>query len=445
MGLKVSPFRSALVAAMGGLLFGFDTAVISGVTHGLTVAFHLSPARLGVTVSSALLGTIIGALIAVYPADHLGRKRSLFVLACLYLISALGCALAWNWDALVLFRVLGGLGIGGSSVLGPMYIAEIAPPKSRGRLVGLFQFNICSGILIAYLSNYLITLGSLGDAEWRWKLGVSAIPALIFGALALTIPESPRWLMGRGRESEALAILQVIGHDEYEDLIRQRACSRDSTENKPRNALFSKKYRRPIFLAISIGMFNQLSGVNAILYYINDIFARAGFNAISSNQQAVAVGATNFLFTLVAMSVIDKFGRKPLLLIGAAGTSVCLAGTASILLFHVHQALLVWLLVGFIGFFSFSQGAVIWVYLSEVFPNDVRAKGASLGSLTHWSMNAIVSGVFPIVAAGSGGKPFVFFSAMTVLQFFVVLICYPETKGVALEDMQTKLAVVSEH
>lgn len=440
---RASPILSAFAAAMGGLLFGFDTAVISGVTHSLTLVYQLSPASLGFTVSSALLGTILGAMTAGFPAERLGRKPTLLLLAGLYLASALGCAFAWNWSALVFFRLVGGLGIGGSSVLGPTYIAEISPPKLRGRLVGLFQFNICSGILVAYLSNYLIGLASFGAAEWRWKLGVSAIPALVFGLLLLTIPESPRWLVSKGKESEARDVLEAIAGRESDELLQQLVRARDSLSDQSRNVLFTKAHRLPIFLAVSIGFFNQMSGVNAILYYINDIFAQAGFDTVSSNLQAVAVGATNFIFTMVAMSVIDRFGRKRLLLIGAVGTSICLAGVAAIFITHVHQSLLVFFLVGFIGLFSFSQGAVIWVYLSEVFPTDVRAKGTSLGSLTHWLMNAIVSGLYPIVAVGSGGKPFVFFSCMTVIQFFVVLLYYPETKGVSLEEMQAKFALAA--
>ena len=432
---------SAIVAAMGGLLFGFDTAVISGVTHSLMLTYSLSPGTLGLTVSSALVGTILGATFAGFPADRWGRKWTLMGLATLYLISALGCAFAWNWYALVVFRVIGGLGIGGSSVLGPMYIAEISPPKWRGRLVGLFQFNICTGILLAYLSNYLLGLAALGSFEWRWKLGVSALPALAFGLLVLTIPESPRWLVRQNREMEARNVLRVIMGAECDILLSQMILARDAEEEASDDRLFSMAHRLPIFLAVSIGAFNQLSGVNAILYYINDIFAQAGFDTVSSNLQAVAVGATNFLFTLLAMSMIDRLGRRRLLIIGAVGTAACLGGVASIFFTGVHQNLLVWLLIAFIGFFSFSQGAVIWVYLSEVFPTSVRAKGASLGSLTHWLLNALVSGFYPIVAAKSGGKPFAFFACMMLLQFIVVSFYYPETKGLSLEEMQARIAV----
>jgi sugar porter (SP) family MFS transporter len=433
-------FRGAIVAAMGGLLFGFDTAVISGVTHSLMLTYRLSPFSLGLTVSCALVGTIFGSMLAGFPADRWGRKWTLMGLAFLYLVSALGCAFAWNWHALMIFRVIGGLGIGGSSVLGPMYIAEISPPKWRGRLVGLFQFNICTGILLAYLSNFLLGLATLGPLSWRWKLGVSALPALAFGLLVLTIPESPRWLVGRNRESEARAVLQRITQSDPEIPVLHMILARDAEVESSSDRLFSKVHTVPIFLAISIGMFNQLSGVNAILYYINDIFAQAGFDTVSSNLQAVAVGATNFLLTMVAMSLIDRLGRKRLLLIGAIGTAVCLGCVASIFFTGAHRNLLVWFLIAFIGFFSFSQGAVIWVYLSEVFPTNVRAKGASLGSLTHWLMNAVLSGLYPIMAVNSGGAPFVFFSFMMLIQFFVVLFYYPETKGVSLEEMQEKIA-----
>lgn len=439
-GPKTLLAMSAVVAAMGGLLFGFDTAVISGVTHSLKLVYDLSPGALGLTVSSALVGTILGAVLAGFPADRWGRKWTLMGLASLYLASALGCAFAWNWYALVIFRVIGGLGIGGSSVLGPMYIAEISPPKWRGRLVGLFQFNICTGILLAYLSNYLLGLAALGFFEWRWKLGVSAFPALAFGLLVLTIPESPRWLVRRNREAEARNVLRAITGTECDILLSQMILARDAEEETSDDRLFSKAHKLPIFLAVSIGAFNQLSGVNAILYYINDIFAQAGFDTISSNLQAVAVGATNFLFTLLAMSMIDRLGRRRLLLIGAVGTAACLGGVASIFFTGGHQNLLVWLLIAFIGFFSFSQGAVIWVYLSEVFPTSVRAKGASLGSLTHWLLNALVSGFYPIVAAKSGGKPFAFFAGMMLLQFLVVTFYYPETKGFSLEEMQARIA-----
>lgn len=433
--------RSTIVAALGGLLFGFDTAVIAGATRALTDAYALTPTLLGITVSSALWGTIVGAAFAGIPGDRYGRRVCLKVMAVLYFVSAVGCAFAWNWPALVVFRVIGGLGIGASSVLGPMYIAEIAPARSRGRLVGFFQFNIVCGILLAYLSNYLIGLAGFEAAEWRWKLGVSAIPAALFFVMLFGIPQSPRWLVQVGRIEEAKTVLREIGEPDVEGELADIVASIGAVKQAGAEPLFQWKYRFSIFLAVSIGMFNQLSGINAILYYLNDIFDRAGFSKVSGDLQTVAVGATNLVFTVLAMSVIDRIGRKTLLLIGSVGTAASLAGVAWIFWTRAHESWLVGLLVGFIAFFAFSQGAVIWVYLSEVFPNSVRAKGQSLGSFTHWFMNALISGIFPVLAAHSAAGPFVFFSLMMVLQFFVVLAFYPETKGVTLEAMQKKLGV----
>ncbi len=375
------------------------------------------------------------------PGDRYGRRNSLRIIAILYVLSALGCAFAFGWYSFLLARFMGGLAIGASSVLGPMYIAEIAPAKQRGRLVGFFQFNIVFGILLAYFSNYLIGTMGFGDLEWRWKLGIAAIPAMVFLALLFTIPESPRWLAKRGRVQEAEQVLRSTGDADYQEDLRQILTSIDEHSVAANEPFFSRKYGLPIFLAVSIGMFNQLSGINAILYYLPDIFAKAGFNKVSADLQSVAVGATNLVFTMLAMTLIDRIGRKTLLLIGAVGTAAALAGVAAIFFAGTHQDLLVWCLVGFIAFFAFSQGAVIWVYLSEVFPTRVRAKGQSLGSFTHWIMNALIAGVFPVVAAKSGGMPFVFFAAMTVVQFFVVLAVYPETKGYTLEEMQRKLGI----
>lgn len=441
MKLNAYLAKSTLIGALGGLLFGFDTAVISGTTDALTHVYGLSPKLLGVTVTSALIGTILGAMFAGIPGERIGRRDSLKLTAVLYLISAFGCAFAWNWGSLVAFRIIGGLGIGASSVLGPMYIAEIAPAKLRGRLVGIFQFNIVFGILVAYFSNYLISRSGFGFNDWRWEFGVAAIPAALFLVLLFAIPRSPRWLVKTGRLEEARSVLQKIGEENFNQEVQDIADSIHLERNQPQEPLFSKKYAFPIFLAVSIGMFNQLAGINAILYYLNDIFAFAGYSKVSGNLQAVAIGATNLLFTVIAMSVIDKIGRKTLLLIGAAGTAVCLAGVAAIFFTRHNQSHLLLILVAYIAFFAFSQGAVIWVYLAEVFPNAVRAKGQSLGSFSHWFMNGAISLVFPILAASSGAYPFVFFAAMTVLQFFVVLFFYPETKGITLEDMQKKLGI----
>jgi len=441
MKLNAYLAKSTVVAALGGLMFGFDTAVISGTTGALTETYHLAPRLLGITVSSAIWGTVLGAILAGFPGERYGRRDSLRGLAVLYLISGLGCAAAWSWHALVVFRFIGGLGIGGSSVLGPMYIAEIAPAEWRGRLVGMFQFNVVFGILLAYLSNYVIGLEQFGASEWRWDLGVTAIPAALFFVLLFTIPRSPRWLVKKGRIAEARSVLQLTGDENFEHDLEEIVQSITVEQKQAAEKLFSRRYLFPIFLAVTIGMFNQLSGINAILYYLNDIFSHAGFSRVSGSLQAVVVGATNLIFTVLAMSVIDRVGRKTLLLIGSVGTAVCLAGVATIFFTGQHQNFLLWLLIGYIAFFGFSQGAVIWVYLAEVFPNNVRAKGQSLGSFSHWFMNALISQSFPLMAARSGGYPFVFFSVMMVVQFFVVLLAYPETKGLTLEEMQRKMVI----
>ncbi len=431
--------KSAAVAAIGGLLFGFDTAVISGAVTDLASAYHLSPMLLGVTVSSALIGTILGALLAGAPGERFGSRDCLRGLAILYFISATGSAAAWNWDALICFRIIGGLAIGGSSVLGPMYIAEIAPPKRRGWLVGFFQLNIVLGILVAYSSNYVIGLARLGIHEWRWMLGVAALPAALFFVLLFGIAPSPRWLARMGRIDEARNVLAQTGEEHYEEELQEILASIQAEHAYQVDRLFSKKNRFPIFLAISIGMFNQLSGINAVLYYLNSIFTSAGFGALSASLQAIAVGFTLLLFTLVGMLVIDKLGRKTLLLIGSVGTTACLLGVGAIFATHKCTSFLLSLLIGYIACFAFSQGAVIWVYISEVFPNSIRAKGQSLGSLSHWIMNALISMLFPVIAGASGAQPFFFFALMMVVQFFVVLLVYPETKGLSLERVNESL------
>jgi len=389
----------------------------------------------------ALIGTIVGAMSAGIPGQKWGGRETLRLLAVFYVLSALGCAFAWNWYVLLAARFIGGLGIGGSSVLGPVYIAELAPAKLRGRLVGLFQINIVIGILLAYFSNYCIARMGLGAAEWRWQFGVAALPAVLFLVMLFGIPHSSRWLVTQNRVEEARSVLQLMGAENPEAELREIVDSIHLERLQTSEPLFAWKYRLPIFLAISIGMFNQLSGINAILYYLNDIFAAAGFSKVSGDLQAVAVGSMNLVATLLAMTVIDKLGRKTLLLIGSVGTAGCLAGVSGVFFTESHQSYLLWLLVAYIAFFAISQGAVIWVYIGEVFPNRVRAKGQALGSSSHWIMNAIIAYTFPQLAKSSGAYPFVLFSAMMVVQFFVVLFFYPETKGVTLEQMQHRLGI----
>ena len=441
MKLNSTLLKATAVGALGGLLFGFDTAVIAGTTHSLTLTFGLTPRQLGLTVAMALIGTIIGAMSAGIPGQRWGGRETLRVLAVFYVLSALGCAFATNWPMLLIARFIGGLGIGGSSVLGPVYIAELAPARLRGRLVGLFQINIVLGILLAYFSNYVIGRLGLGVNEWRWQFGVAALPAILFLVMLFGIPPSSRWLVTQKRVDEARTVLISMDAEDPENELREIVASVHLEREQTSEPLFVRKYRLPIFLAITIGMFNQLSGINAILYYLNDIFAAAGYSKISGDLQAVAIGAMNLVATLFGMTLIDKLGRKTLLLIGSVGTALCLAGVAEIFFTQTHQNYLLWLLVTYIAFFAVSQGAVIWVYIGEVFPNRVRSKGQALGSSSHWIMNAIIAYTFPQVAKSSGAYPFMFFAAMMVLQFFVVLFFYPETKNVTLEQMQRRLGI----
>lgn len=432
--------KATLTGALGGLLFGFDTVVISGAIDALVHLYRLSPLGQGWTVAIALIGTVVGALGAGIAGQKIGGRETLRITAGLYILSAIGSALAWNWPSLMIFRLLGGLGIGASSVLGPVYITELAPAKWRGRLVGAFQFNVVFGILAAYTSNYLVRLANLGAIEWRVQVGVAALPAIGFLILLFGIPRSPRWSASQNQIEEALAVLRQMGEPDPEgelEEIRSALAAEHSSAHEP---VFRWKYRYPLFLAISIGAFNQLSGINAILYYLPSIFASAGFSQLSGDKQAIAIGFTNLIFTTGGMSVIDKIGRKTLLLIGAAGTAGCLGAISWLFATNSHPAALVWLFVGYIAFFALSQGAVIWVYISEVFPNHVRSKGQGIGNASHWIMNTIIALEFPVMVVNLGrSAPFTFFAAMTFAQFMVVLFVYPETKGQTLEQLQRTL------
>ena len=433
--------KATIVGALGGLLFGFDTAVIAGTTQQLSDVFHLTPFSLGLTVFIGLVGTVVGAMGSGVLGQKIGGRDALRIMAILYTISAVGCAFAWSWDVLMVARFVGGLGIGGSSVLGPVYIAELAPAKYRGRMVGMFQINIVIGILLAYLSNYIITTRNLGPLQWRWEFGVAIVPSILFLIMLYGIPRSSRWLVTTNQTDEAREVLEMMGSPNSKAELQEIIDSIHLERGAKQEPLFNGRYNNPIFLAISVGLFNQLSGINAILYYSNYIFASAGFSSNSAALQTVGVGLVNLLATFLGMSLIDKLGRKTLLLIGAIGMTVALSGVAAVFYTHAHQGLLVWLLVLFIIFFAISQGSVIWVYIAEVFPSRVRSKGQSLGSSSHWIMNALIAGAFPLVAARSQAAPFVFFAAMMLLQFFIVLTAYPETKGSTLEAIQSNLGI----
>jgi sugar porter (SP) family MFS transporter len=439
--LARSQLRIIIVASLAGLLFGFDTAVISGVTQDLRTTFSLSPAGLGIAVSSALWGTLFGAMTLGKPGDRFGSRELLKFIGLLYLLAAVGCALAWSLPSFLVFRFLIGVAIGGSSILAPVYIAEASPAERRGALVGLFQINIVVGILVAYTSNFVVAQLIGGAYLWRWKLAMAAGPALVFVVLLFFIPQSPRWLIHRGRLADAAASLRRLGSPDPAAVIEHiQAAESSAPASSP--GLSWRAHHRLILLAIGMGMFNQLSGINAILYYLGDIFGAAGFSSLSSNLQSIAIGATNLLATIVAMTLIDRTGRRRLLLIGSVGAALAQGGVAAVMAFNSGRALLLPLLILFIASFAISQGAVIWVYLSEIFPTAVRARGQSLGSATHWIMNALISALFPAIAAWSTSIPFAFFSLMMVLQFVLVLWFLPETRGVALEQMAAAMGSV---
>ena len=434
--------HGAVVAALGGLLFGFDSAVIAGTTEALKKVFDLNANWLGFTVAVALIGTVIGSFAVGKPADLLGRKKVLFILAVLYFVSAIGCAIANVWSVLLVARFIGGLAIGGASVVAPMYIAEISPSKWRGRLVAISQLNIVIGILISAISNYIVAQYAGPDVAWRWMLGLVAAPSALFFLLIFRIVESPRWLVRAGRPEEARAVLVHLGEPDVEGELRDIQESMRDLPGHRQDRLFQMRYARPILLVVAIAMFNQLSGINTVMYYAPMIFKLAGAAQNSALLQAIVVDSVLLAFTIAAMFFIDRFGRRILIRIGSAGMVVCLAlvatgfaggrGTG-------NGTFVLAGLIGFIAFFAFSSGAVIWVFISEVFPNTVRAKGQALGSFTHWFMNAIVSWTFPVVAEISGSWAFGFFGLMMILQFFFALRIMPETKGGTLEDIEQRL------
>ena len=444
--MNATLLRCSIIAALGGLLFGFDTAVISGTTDHLRTVFDLTEWWLGLTVASALIGTSLGALFAGKPADSIGRRDSLVWIAVLYLISAIGSAVAWDWPSFLLFRWLGGLGVGASSVVAPMYIAEISPARLRGRLVAITQFNIVLGILLAYLSNYAIALLEFGEIEWRVMFGVEALPAAIFLILMFATPRSPRWLVAQGRADDAAQVLVMVGARRVQRELQAIKDSLAASAQTPNERLLQRKYSRPVKLAVAIATFNQLSGINALMYYAPHIFRMAGAGEESSLGQAVVVGCTNLVFTMAALLAIDRFGRRKLMVAGSIGYIVSLAATAAAFYRYGTEfssfgsMVVLGSLMVFIASHAFGQGAVIWVYLSEIFPNRVRAKGQALGSFTHWAFAAAISWTFPAIASISGGHAFAFYASMMVLQLIWVLRVMPETKGVPLEEIQKRLS-----
>lgn len=439
---------STFVSGLGGLLFGFDTAVISGTVDALTSEYGLTGATLGFTVASALIGTILGSFLVSKPADVWGRRAVLAVLAVFYLVSALGCAWAWDWGSLVGFRILGGLGVGGASVVSPMYIAEIAPARFRGRLVAVVQFNIVFGILLAFFSNYVIAQ-TIGADAWRWMFGVEAVPAALFLLFTFLVPESPRWLVARGRVGEAARTLQALGSDQdVETEIRVIQESLEPSQPGGDDRFFRWSHRRPILLAVAIALFNQLSGINAVLYYAPVVFKMAGAGKDAALLQAVAIGLTNLVFTMLAMTIIDRAGRRFLMILGSIGYILSLGTTAWA--FYAYgteftttgSVIVLASLMVFIASHAFGQGAVIWVFIGEVFPNRTRARGQALGSLTHWVGALAISQTFPMIAEQSGGHAFAFYAGMMVLQLLWVLFVMPETKGASLEEIQRELSEV---
>lgn len=432
--------RISLIAALGGFLFGFETAVISGAEKTIQGLWSLNSFWQGFTVAASLIGTVIGSVAAGVPAQRFGRKKVLMAIAVMYLLSAIGCAVASEWLLFVIFRIVGGLAVGASSVVGPMYISEVSPAHLRGRLAGSFQLMIVSGIFIAYLTNFLFA--GMGEEGWRWMLGIMVIPALFFVVLLRFIPESPRWLVLNNRTAEAERIFAKTGESNAVELIRKE---QERKGNGLKESLFNGKYKKPILYAVILAMFNQLSGINAILYYAPRIFELAGFEKSEAYLQPVYIGAANLFFTLLAMTVIDRFGRKKLLLTGCTGMIIFLGLTANAFGSDAgaNSSVLIYL-IGFIAFFAFSQGAVIWVFISEIFPNSVRAQGGSLGSFTHWIMAAIISWTFPIIVEGSpegGFYSFVFYSIMMIASFVFIWRVMPETKGKSLEQIQKELGI----
>jgi SP family arabinose:H+ symporter-like MFS transporter len=432
----------SITAALGGFLFGFDTAVISGAERDIQALWQLSDWTHGLAVAMALYGTVIGALFGGIPADKFGRKASLVWIGVFYLVSAMGSALSNDVNAFMFFRFLGGLGVGASSVVAPMYISEIAPAKRRGQLVALYQFNIVFGILVAYFSNYLIGTANLTEA-WRWMLGVEAIPALIYSILIIKVPKSPRWLIAKKHDYEGareiLTKTDPEGVDEAISLAIEE--SKEIKGNAVWTALFHPRFRKVTFFAFLIAFFNQMSGINAIIYFAPRIFEAAGIATEDALFSTIGIGVINIIFTMSGLYLIDKLGRKVLMYIGSIGYIISLSLMAySYFGGMVSNTLLPWFVFVFIASHAIGQGSVIWVFISEIFPNELRAFGQSLGSFTHWIFAALIANLFPFFASNFGaGNIFAFFALMMVLQLLWVAFKMPETKGKSLEEIQKEL------
>ena len=430
----------SLTAALAGFLFGFDTVVISGADQKLQQLWGSSDGFHGIVVMAmALWGTVIGSLFGSIPTRILGRKKTLLWIGIFYSISALGSALATGPYLFSFFRFLGGLGVGASTIAAPAYISEIAPANDRGRLVGLYQFNIVFGILVAFLSNYL--LSDLGENAWRYMMGVEALPALLYTLMVVYIPKSPRWLFLQQKEEEAKAIIQeAYSKKDAEALIVDISSEQDSLPNN--ESIFDRKYRFILSLAFLIAFFNQFSGINAFLYYAPRIFEEGGLGASTALLSSVGIGFVNLIFTLIGINLIDRLGRKILMYIGSVGYIISLSLIAASFLLEWEGLALPLFLFLFIASHAIGQGAIIWVFISEIYPNHLRSAGQSFGTSTHWVLAAIIPSLVPVLFATIGaGVVFTVFAFMMVLQLLFVYFWMPETKGVSLESLAQQLLI----
>lgn len=437
----------AITSALAGFLFGFDTIVISGAEQTIQRLWGLSPGLHGLVMGSALYGTVLGSLLGGWPTDRFGRRKTLQFIGVLYVVSALGCGFATGPVMFVAARILGGIGIGVSTVAAPLYISEIAPPAYRGRLSGMFQFNIVFGVLVAFVSNALIAqIG--GVNAWRWMLGIAAFPSVIYAIMCLGLPESPRWLLSRRNDRAAgLQVLRLIEPELSEAQLEAHAeemAAAARTEQTVAAAFWTPRLRIPILLAILVAFFNQLSGINAVNYFAPRIFEMAGLSEKAALLQSVGIGVVNIIFTILGLSLIDKLGRRTLLYIGSFGYILSLGLTSWAFATH-HYAIVPACIFFFIAAHAMGQGTVIWVLLSEIFPNRHRAEGQALGSFTHWVFAALLTTFFPMmVSAFAPAQVFLFFCGMMVLQLIWVKVMVPETKGVSLEAMQHTLGLDAE-